>query len=288
MSVESSTASMSPIERAALALGRLANESNLSKSMQYHFVRNFSCRWMAPAMSRRTFVHNVDWLVAPPSDRGVLLACNHQTFFDSFVTLFALYSSGANWPRKLYYPVRSDFFYDSPAGMFVNMIIGGGVMYPPIYRDKEKKELTDDALDRIGTFLDTPNSLVGIHPEGKRNKGDPYKLLSGQPGIGKIILQSKPLVVPVFINGLSNDFLGAIATSMRPNAKRDNAITIVFGDPVDYDEFTHKKPRTALYKKCTDKVMAAISKCGEQEREIRAKIESGEIGESSPGWLWYR
>lgn len=283
-----STASMSTMERMALALGRLANESDLSKAMQYHFVRNISYRWMSPAMSRRTYVHNIDWLIAPPSDRGVLLACNHQSFFDSYVTLFSLYASGAKWPRKLYYPVRSDFFYDSPIGMLVNMAIGGGVMYPPIYRDKEKKELTADALERISTFLNTPNSLVGIHPEGKRNKGDPYKLLSGQPGIGKIILQSKPLVVPVFINGLSNDFLGSIATSLRPDAKRKTPITVVFGEPVDYDEFTHKKPRTALYKRCTDKVMAAISECGQQEREIREKINSGEIDESAPGWLWYR
>ncbi len=279
--------SLNAVERAALAIGRLANESHLGKSLQYHFVRNFSYNWMRPAMSRRTYVHNIDWLKAPPSDRGVLFACNHRTFFDSFVVLFSLYSSGANWPRKLYYPVRSDFFYDSPLGVAVNMMIGGCVMYPPIYRDSQKKQLTEDALERIGTFLNTPNSLVGLHPEGKRNKGDPYQLLSAQPGIGKIILKSKPLVVPVFINGLSNDFLGSIASSLKPNAKRENPITIVFGDPVEYEEFTHAKPRTALYKKCADKVTSAISVCGEKEREIRAGIQSGAIPDSAPGWLWH-
>jgi len=274
------------IERIALAAGRAANGPRVSRALQYPFLRQLSYNWMRPSMSRRTYADNIDWLVPPPSERGVLFACNHRSFFDSYLYLFALYSAGAKWPRNLCFPVRSDFFYDRPLGMAVNFAIGGGVMYPPIYRDASKRSLNEAAIDHVCSVLDQPNSMVGLHPEGKRNKGDPYKLLPAQPGIGQIILRTKPLVVPVFVNGLSNDFIDAVKTSFRPNAKRDHSIIIVFGEPVDYEEFTHSKPRAALYKKCADKVHRAIGTCSERERELRGKIESGEIREDAPSWLW--
>jgi 1-acyl-sn-glycerol-3-phosphate acyltransferase len=239
-------------------------------------------------MSRRTYVDNIDWLVPPPTDRGVLFACNHRSFFDSYLYLFSLYRRGAKWPRNLCFPVRSDFFYDRPMGIAVNFAIGGGVMYPPIYRDRERRALNEEAIDHVCDVLDQPNSMVGIHPEGRRNKGDPYTLLPAQPGIGQIVLRARPLVVPVFVNGLSNDFVDSLRTSFRPNAKRDHSLIVVFGDPVDYEEFTHSKPRAALYKKCADKIHRAIGACGERERELRAKIESGEIPEDAPQWLWHR
>ncbi len=283
----SSEARLEPFERIALSVGRLANESDLSKELQYHFISKFSLSWMRPFMSRRSYADNVDWLLAPPSDRGVVFACNHRSFFDSYVYLFALFARGANWARKVYFPVRSDFFYNSPLGVMVNLALGGGCMYPPIYRDADKRSLNNDALQRIENFLDQPNSLVGLHPEGKRNQGDPYKLLPAQPGIGQIVLKSKPLVVPVFINGLSNDFIGSLRTSFRAEAKQENPIIICFGEPVDYDEFLASKPRAALYKRCADKIGRAISECGQREKELRAAIVSGEISSADPNWLWH-
>ena len=274
-------------ERVALQVGRLANEPELAKKFQYRFIRNIAYNWMRPFMSRRTYVDNIDWLIAPPSDRGVLFACNHRSFFDSYLYLFSLYASGAQWPRKLYFPIRSDFFYDRPLGVMVNLAIGGGCMYPPFYRDADKRSLNGDALDRISTFLQTPHSLVGLHPEGTRNLGDPYKLLSAQPGIGQIVLRSQPLVVPVFVNGLSNDFLGSLRTSFHPKAKREQPIIICYGDPVDFQEFLGSKPRAALYKKCANKINEAISKCGQREKELRAAIANGEISVSDPHWLWH-
>lgn len=274
-------------ERVALQVGRLANEPEIAKKIQYRFIRSVACNWMRPFMSRRTYVDNIDWLIAPPSDRGVVFACNHRSFFDSYLYLFALYSSGAQWPRKLYFPVRSGFFYDRPLGVMVNLAMGGGCMYPPIYRDVDKRSLNGDALDRIGSFLQMPQTLVGLHPEGTRNKGDPYDLLPAQPGIGRVVLKSQPLVVPVFVNGLSNDFLGSLRDSYQPEAKREHPVIICYGDPVDYQEFLASPPRATLYKKCADKINAAIAQCGQREKAIRAAIRSGEISESDPHWLWH-
>ncbi|MCP4445590.1 MAG: 1-acyl-sn-glycerol-3-phosphate acyltransferase [Myxococcales bacterium] len=278
-------ARLQTVERIALAAGRLVNGPIVSKALQYPFVRRLSYGWMYPSMSRRTYADNIDWLVPPPSDRGVLFACNHRSFFDSYLYLFSLYNAGAKWPRNLCFPVRSEFFYDRPMGIAVNFAIGGGVMYPPIYRDKEKRALNEAAIDHVCDVLDRPNSMVGLHPEGKRNQGDPYKLLPAQPGIGQIVLRAKPLVVPIFVNGLNNDFVDSVRTSFKLNAKRDHSLIVTFGDPVDYDEFTNSKPRAALYKKCADKIHKAIASCGQREKDLRGKIERGEIRADDPQWL---
>src|SRR6185436_13435431 len=56
-------------------------------------------------------------------------------------------------------------------------------------------------LARVG-----PGNIIGFHPEGTRNKSDdPYSFLPAQPGVGKLILASRPQVIPVFIAGLCND-----------------------------------------------------------------------------------
>src|SRR5690606_20431723 len=142
----------------------------------------------------------------------------------------ALFQAGARWPRRLFYPVRSNFFYEHPLGMAVNLLFGAGTLYPPIFRDRTRTALNRSSLDRIVEFLDEPDTMVGLHPEGTRKKDDdPYTLLPAQPGVGQIALRGRPLVVPVFINGLSNDAIGDIGESLRPGARRRRPIIIVYG-----------------------------------------------------------
>ncbi len=251
-------AELRALERIARDLGRTANEASLGKALQYRFLRNITYGWMRPAITRRTYVHNGDWLIAPPSDRGVLFACNHRSFFDAYLYLFSLYCLGATWPRSLYFP---------------------------IYRESAHRELNTDAVERVCKYLDDPYTVVGIHPEGRRNKGDPHELLPAQPGIGQIVLKAKPMVVPVFVNGMSNDFVDSIRSSFRPEAKREQPFIVVFGEPIDYEEFTSKKPRATLYKRCADHIMAEVARCGQTERELRKRIVEGDIPLDAPGWL---
>ena len=283
---EPTPVNLTRFERLALGCGRFANERSLPKRFQRAFLRTVSYRWVAKVLERRTLVENADYLIQPPSDRGVLTACNHRSFFDAYVYMTSLLGAGAAWPKNIYFPVRSNFIYERPGGMLVNFAIGGGSMYPPIFRDRSKSELNDDALRRIVHFLQQPESLVGIHPEGTRNKGDdPYTLLPAQPGIGRIVLNAKPVVIPVFVNGVNNDFVGTVRDGFRGGAKRDNPCIVVFGQPVDYSEFTKSKPRAALYKRTADKICAAILECGDRERELREKCSRGEIADDDPRWL---
>ena len=135
-------------------------------------------------------------------------------------------------------------------------------------------------------MLEQPGTLVGMHPEGTRGKGpDPYELLRAQPGIGQVVLRAKPIVMPVFINGVQNDFLFESFRNYKPGMRKERPVIIVFGEPMDYSEFTAKKPRVALYKKCADRIREEILKLTEREKQIRAACAAGAISDDDPNWL---
>jgi len=277
---------LSRAERLSLAVTRFVNERPRAKHAQHLFLSRFNQSWVRYAIGRRIYVDNVEWLLDRPSDRGVLLCMNHRSYFDAYITMFSLYELGAMWADKIYFPVRSNFFYEHPVGFAVNLMIGGGALYPPIFRDASKAELNRDALERMVRFLGEPGALVGMHPEGTRGKGpDPYELLPAQPGVGQVVLQARPLVVPAFVNGLSNSYVQDITDTYRKGIRRERPIIIAFGEPVDYADLAQQKPRAALYKRTADRIREAILRCGDREREIRAACVAGEIADHDAHWV---
>ncbi|MEZ6188566.1 MAG: 1-acyl-sn-glycerol-3-phosphate acyltransferase [Planctomycetota bacterium] len=273
----------------ALKLGRLTNETPALKRFQETFVQSLTRPWVRNAVHRRLYVDGVDWLVDHQPTRGLLLVSNHRSFFDQYMAALCLAEAGVTWAKNRYFPVRANFFYDKPAGVLINLLIGGGAMYPPIFRERSKADLNRDAVDRLVGFLQDPSTLVGMHPEGQRNKGDdPYALLRAQPGVGEVILRAQPMVVPLFIGGLGNDFLNEARLNYRENVRRTAPIILCFGQPLDYSQFLDKPPRMTLYKRCADHALDAVRALGERERELRARCLSGEIGNDDPNWLTRR
>jgi len=282
-------AGLSRFERFALALGRKTQENDRYKRFQFWFLSQLTRSWVRQVIGPRTYADNVEWLLDYQPNGGVMFAANHRSFFDQWINMLCLYEGGATWPWRLYFPVRSNFFYERPSGLLVNYLVGAGAMYPPIFRDSKKAALTKDAVDRIIEFLDMPGTCVGVHPEGTRNKGpDPYELLPAQPGIGQIVLRARPTVIPFFINGVGNGFLSAVAGSQKKNARRDDPIIVVYGEPVDYSEFTQAKPRATLYKKTSDLIREKIIALIPREQEIRERCARGEIRDDDPHWVYTR
>jgi 1-acyl-sn-glycerol-3-phosphate acyltransferase len=280
-------AELNRIERLAMRLAQFTNERELPKKLQTLYLRAVTEQWIGPATMRRTLVHNLEPLLTLNPDRGVIFASNHRSFFDLYLVMLALFTSGkSRWARRIYFPVRANFFYERPLGMFVNYFVGGGSMYPPIFREASRAELNKEAVERVLGFLKEPGTLVGMHPEGTRGKGpDPYELLPAQPGLGQLVLQARPIVIPIFINGLSNDIVGDIRLNFRKGARRERPVIIAYGDPVDYSDFTTRPPRAALYKKCSDFIHEKIRALSQVERALRADCVSGAIGDDDPRWL---
>ena len=273
-------------ERLALRFGELANENPRGKWLQTRFLRGVSYVWVRAAIARRIFVEGLDELMALRPDTGVMLVSNHRSFFDQYVMLLAAWMAPVPWAKSLNFPVRSNFFYDQPLGIFVNAAVAAGAMYPPIYRQAERRALNDDALDKMVEILHQRGNVLGMHPEGTRGKGpDPYEFLPAQPGVGKLALVAKPVVIPAFILGLGNNILQDIQWNFQPDARREHAVVLVFGSPIDYSDLAAEKPRPTLYKKAADRFMTEIGKLAARERELRAELKAGAVSDDDPRWL---
>ena len=277
---------LSHIERLAIRFAELANEDPRGKWLQTRFLRGVSYVWVRAGIARRMFVEGLDDLVALRPDTGVMLVSNHRSFFDQYVLLLACYMGPVPWAKRLYFPVRSNFFYDQPLGILVNAAVAGGAMYPPIYRQSERRALNDETLDRMVEIVRRPGNVLGMHPEGTRGKGpDPYTFLPAQPGVGKLALIARPVVIPAFVHGLSNNPLDDIRANFARDARGGRAVILVFGPPIDYADLCTEKPRPTLYKKCADRFMLEVGKLSQRERELRAQLVAGQISDDDTRWV---
>ena len=274
------------MERLALRFSELANENPRGKWLQNRFLRGVSYVWVRAAIANRMFVEGLEDMIALEPPAGVMFVANHRSFFDQYCMLLACFMGPVPWARQLYFPVRSNFFYDQPLGVVVNAAIAGGAMYPPIYRQTERRAKNDEALEKMVEILAHRGNVLGMHPEGTRGKGpDPYQFLPAQPGVGKVALVGKPTVIPTFILGLGNKITEDIRLNFTPTARTEHAVITVFGPPIDYSDLLAEKPRPTLYKKTADRFMAEIKKLGEREKELRADIAAGRISVDDRRWL---
>ena len=127
----------------------------------------------------------------------------------------------------------------------MNLIMGWWSMYPPFFATGDHPIPEKRAFDKYSFRLLTelartgPGNIIGFHPEGTRNKSDdPYSYLRAQPGIGKLIMDAQPQVIPVFIAGLCNSLPRQVAR----NWNRKEVIRIHFGPVLDLTEYSRRSP----------------------------------------------
>jgi 1-acyl-sn-glycerol-3-phosphate acyltransferase len=141
-------------------------------------------------------------------------------------------------------------------------------MFPPFFREPQKADFNKWALNRVVAELKKGRVMVGFHPEGTRNKNaDPYTPLAAQPGVGKLVMETWPIIVPAFINGLSND----IVADIRGNFAGTKKVIAVFGEPIDLTPFRGYGNRLSSHKKIADALLKRIYELGEEERRVRAE-----------------
>ena len=257
-------------ERLAVNVGRSLNSSPGFKSV---------ARWMNLAVTypivrvlsgSRVHVLGLDRVAFDNAARGVLIAPNHRSFFDLYLVM-AQIAGQVRRAKRLYFPVRSNFWYDSTTGIAVNTLVCAMSMYPPIFRAADKRHVTRAGLDFLSAELQRAGTIAGMHPEGTRSRGDaPYELLPAEQSFGRVVLKGKPLVVPVFVNGVGNSLLRECVDSIRGRAA---PIVIVFGAPVELGEFEHHDPeRLRSQIEVGRRVLKSIAELAEEERQYRAKL----------------
>lgn len=257
-------------ERFAFRISHEVNRRPLLKRAAHVYLRGFGAWWVERCTRSLLHVDGLDHVLPLRPDRGVVLACNHRSFFDLYVVSSVLLRH-TRWIERMYFPVRSSYFYERPDGIAVNMAMSALAMYPPILRSPAKRAFNQFAVAALTEFAARRGSVVGVHPEGTRSKtDDPYTLLPAQPGIGEIIRAARPIVLPAFVLGLSNDIVSQVRGNFDGTGE---PITMVFGAPLELGELLEAQPRLRTYKRIADRVREAISALGERERQLR--IERG-------------
>jgi 1-acyl-sn-glycerol-3-phosphate acyltransferase len=229
--------------------------------------RTIGCRWITTATSELRHVHNESKLPAWDPDVSYILATNHRSFFDLYVICGHLVKAGMQ--HRLVFPVRSEFFYDQPLGLFVNGVMSFFAMYPPVFRDRKRAALNLVGLDDLAYLLDRGGHFLGIHPEGTRGKGDdPYEMLPAQSGVGRLIHHSKAVVIPAFIAGLINDLPRQIYSNFDGTGTH---VHVVFGDPLDVSDLRARNGSPKVYREAAERVRDTILALGQEEKRIRAE-----------------
>ncbi len=247
---------------------RLTHRMNLGfwKRLMTFCQRHIGSLWIRIATYNLINVHGIENVERTDATRPLMLVANHRSFFDMYTVSSVLFRRTKR-PIVLYFPVRGKFFYDNPAGWFVNFVMGWFSMYPPFFRegrDAAKREFDKYSMRRlIQLCTEGRGHIIGFHPEGKRNLNDnPYEFLPAQPGIGKVIYEAHPQVLPVFVTGLGNDLPKQILGNWTGGPK----IRIWFGEQIDLSEFYARGDRVRTHKEIADHLMAQIAELATKDK----------------------
>jgi 1-acyl-sn-glycerol-3-phosphate acyltransferase len=258
---------LSPLERIGF---RLTHRMNLGRWKRFwgFCQRHIGSLWIKICTYNLMTVFGLENVENSSPDKPLLLVANHRSFFDMYVVSSVIFRQTKR-PIKIYFPVRAKFFYDSPLGWFVNLVMGWWAMYPPFFREdreQKKREFDKYSLRRLIQISSEGYAhMIGFHPEGKRNlNDDPYDLLPAQPGVGAVVMKAQPNVIPVFIAGLGNNLLKQISGNWTGGEK----IRLWFGEEIDLSQFKEKGDRLRTHKEIADFVMSKIAELGEKDKQM--------------------
>jgi 1-acyl-sn-glycerol-3-phosphate acyltransferase len=254
-----------PIERAGFSLTRAMN-FGVWKRFWTFCQRHIGSLWIYIATYNLMNVFGIENVQNSDASRPLILVANHRSFFDMYTVSSVMFRRTTR-PITLFFPVRAKFFYTNPVGWFVNLVMGWWSMYPPFFREDgegEKRKFDKFSVrELIRLASENHGNIIGFHPEGKRNlNNDPYHFLPAQPGIGNVILNAEPQVIPVFIAGLGNDLPKQILGNWRGGEK----VRIWFGEQIDLSQFYGKRDSLRTHKEIADHLMTKIGELGEKDR----------------------
>src|SRR5436305_254770 len=262
---------LSPFERFAFRLAWRMNRGAWKRFWTF-CQSTLGAGWIYVSTYNLLRVYGLEHVESVSHERPLLLVANHRSFFDMYVVSTVLFRK-ARWRKQLFFPVRGRFFYDSIGGLLLNFLMGWWSMFPPFFAGGENPLIEKREFDKFSMRLLTQlcregaGNVIGFHPEGTRNKAaDPYTYLRPQPGVGKLIKDARPQVVPVFIAGLGNDLVRQVTGNWRGG----ETVRVRFGPSIDFSEFQDRRDSVRTYKEIADFVMEKIAELGEQDRAALA------------------
>ncbi|MDA8427796.1 MAG: lysophospholipid acyltransferase family protein [Geobacteraceae bacterium] len=168
-----------------------------------------------------------------PGSGGVLLASNHISAYE---TIFLPWAVIRHHPlQMLWAPAKEELFENT-----VQRLLYSSWGAFPVRRKRDVK-----ANKTISTLLQ--DQKVMIFPEGTRHKDG--KLGPGNRGVGKIIYDTRPTVIPTALIGFNTWKFPGFGQSA----------TAVFGRPLDFGDLYALEDNKETHHLIVDRVMQAIA-----------------------------
>src|SRR5918992_1153457 len=159
---------LSPFERFAFRLTRRMNAGRWKEFWTF-CQRHLGAGWIHLATYNLMRVHGMEHVEGVSHERPLLLVANHRSFFDMYVVSAVLFRR-TRAPVRLFFPVRGRFFYDSPAGLLVNLLMGWWSMFPPFFASAERPQVEKRAFDKFSLRL-----LAALCPAWASSSGRPTR-----------------------------------------------------------------------------------------------------------------
>ncbi|UFS70552.1 1-acyl-sn-glycerol-3-phosphate acyltransferase [Geomonas sp. RF6] len=168
-----------------------------------------------------------------PKSGGVLIASNHISAYD---TVFLPWAVLRNHPMQMIWaPAKEELFRNRLMGAVYS---SWGAF--PVRRGRDIR-----AGNRIKELL--VDHKVMLFPEGTRHKDG--QLGKGNRGVGKIIYDSKPVVVPAAISGVNHWPFPAFGAQG----------SVAFGKPLNFDDLYLLPDCKETHQMIVDRVMGEIA-----------------------------
>lgn len=179
-----------------------------------------------------------------PGESNILIASNHISAIDPFAIAATSmpFFSGVWWRA----PAKAELF---SMPVVKRILATWGAI--PVRRGQRDME----AIQRMVDLL--PHSVMVAFPEGRRSTDG--QLQPGRAGLGKIIYDARPKVIPVYLEGTD-----IILPKGKTLPLLYKTITLCYGKPLDLVKFYERPASPELSQQIADEVMRAIAQLREE------------------------
>ena len=239
-----------PIDQSlGFALGSLDKIGLLKPASQAIYT---GMRSMMGAQFRALNDLDVEGVENVPSNGGVILAVNHQSWLDVQVV-------GASCTRRVHFIAKSEF---ETWPILRHLVPISESVYVRRGGDNAALESITQALRDGWAVVIFPEGTIPGEEDVPRRAVEPHTgLLPGHTGVARLALAAGVPIVPVGVTGTGRAFPPEIYPRLEVLRMPGNTpIRIRYGKPIDVvSEFGKETEDRALYRTITDKVMAEIS-----------------------------
>jgi len=183
----------------------------------------------ASTLNRFVFkgAHNI------PAHGGVLLASNHISAYE---TIFLPWAILRQHPFQMVWAPAKEELFEKP---FQRLLYSSWGAFPVRRKRDVKANLVINELLK--------DQKVMLFPEGTRHKDG--RLGKGNRGVGKIIYDTRPAVIPTALIGFNHWRFPGLG----------QAATVVFGAPLDFSDLYEREDCKETHVLITERVMDAIA-----------------------------